>query len=294
MQPDTSSPFGHHRPGSLVRSMLAIAQHAPRNWFGQQFAQAARRIALRHARLPVDVMVGPVRMRCYLRDNNSERKFVFMPWRFDRRERDCILDALPPDGVFVDIGANVGIHTLAAAVRMSARGRILAIEPNLPAFERLRFNLEATRQGRADWPTVELLRLGIADRAGEIELHLDPGNLGGSSIVARAPAPSAAAGVVRIPCRPLLELLRERGVEKVDALKIDIEGAEDLALLPYLTQAADASLPTVIVIENSEQRWTQDLPGALAGRGYRVLRRTRMNTVYRREPAPAVRQAVPA
>lgn len=265
--------------------MLHLAQHAPRNWLGQQFAQVARRLVLRGAPLPLDVAVGPIRMRCYLRDNNSERKFAFMPWRFDRRERQCILEALPADGVFVDIGANVGIHTLAAAVHMNAHGRILALEPNPPAFERLRFNLEATRHGRPDWPTVELLRLGVADKAGEIELHLEPTNLGSSSIVPRAPARPGTAGVVRIPCRPLLSILRERGIERMDALKIDIEGAEDLALLPYLAQAADASLPTLIVIENSEQRWTLDLVGALAGRGYRVLSRTRMNTVYRRERA---------
>ena len=48
----------------------------------------------------------------FLRDNNSEKKYLFMPWRFDERERRFLVDSIPADGVFVDIGANVGIYTL--------------------------------------------------------------------------------------------------------------------------------------------------------------------------------------
>ena len=95
----------------------------------------------------MDVTVGDIRLRCYLRDNTCERKFVFTPWRFDPQEPSAMAAALPPDGVFVDVGANVGIYTLTAALLLGARGRIVALEPYPLAHERLLFNIEATRDG---------------------------------------------------------------------------------------------------------------------------------------------------
>jgi FkbM family methyltransferase len=177
---------------------------------------------------------------------------------------------------------------LVVATHLSSQGRILALEPNPPAFERLCFNLRATRSGRAEWPAIDALQVAVADDTRELRLHLDRGNLGGSSIAPHAAALASEdsegqAEVVRVSCRPLLALLEERSIPRVDALKIDIEGAEDLALVPYLRQATDDKLARTIVIENSEQRWKLDLVGALAERGYAVQMRSRMNTVYRRQ-----------
>ena len=68
-------------------------------------------------------------MRCYLRDNTCERKFMFTPWRFDTEERRALTGSLRPDGVFVDIGANVGWYSLFVASQAGPASRILALEP---------------------------------------------------------------------------------------------------------------------------------------------------------------------
>ncbi len=279
MNPDTTNPYGHHAPPRWIARLIAFAQGLPQNWFGQQIAQIIRRLVLKLAPLPIDTSVGALRMRCYLRDNNSERKFLFMPWRFDLLEREWIARELPRDGVFVDIGANVGIYSLSASQSLGPAGRIVAFEPNPPAHQRLSFNLEATRAGAtAGWPKVDILQIGVSDAEGEFELRLDAGNLGGSSISIN----HQSGGTVRVRCRPLLTVLTELGIGAIDALKIDIEGAEDRALIPFLATAPDALLPRCIVIENSEKLWSQDLTGAILGKGYAVAKRTRMNTVYRR------------
>ncbi len=87
---------------------------------------------------------------------------------------------------------------------------------------------------------------------------------------------------VTIPCKPLKRLLDECGVDRVDVLKIDIEGAEDMALRPFLEDAADEQLPRRLIVENSEHLWKTDLRAAIAARGYRPLLRSRLNTVYAR------------
>ena len=68
--------------------------------------------------------------------------------------------------------------------------------------------------------------------------------------------------------RPLLALVQEHGFERIDALKIDIEGAEDLALLPFFEQAARALWPRLVFIENNIGEWRRDCIGELVNLGY--------------------------
>ncbi|WP_200179220.1 FkbM family methyltransferase [Ectothiorhodospira mobilis] len=242
MNPDIESEYGYYTSNPVFRKLISFAQRAPQNWFGQQLAQLVRKLVLGWGQLPIDVAVGSIKMRCYLRDNNSEKKFVFMPWRFDKRERELLIDNLPKSGTFVDIGANVGIYTLTAATHMDSRGRVVAMEPNPPAFERLTFNIKATRFGCLDWPRIDALQVGVGDTEAELELHLDPKNLGSSSITTHAAGiagRNSGGGTVRITCKPLLDILRELSIDRVDVIKIDIEGAEDKALFPYLMGLLD-------------------------------------------------------
>jgi FkbM family methyltransferase len=277
-------PFGAFDPPARYARLLRLAQDAPDNLFGKQLARIARELYLWRAPLPADVTVEELRLRCWLRDNTCERKFVFTPWRFDVAERRAIGKALPRDGVFVDVGANVGIYTLSAARALGGAGRVVAIEPNPPALERLRFNIAATLASARDWPRIDVLACGVSDREGPLELRVDEGNLGGASVMARPArfANGASNAHVTIRCRELLSILGELEIERVDALKIDIEGAEDRALGAFLDRAPDPLLPRCLVIENSDHLWKRDLRESLGMHGYRETMRTRLNTVLER------------
>jgi len=276
------APFGALSPSPGWSRVLRFAQNVPQNVLGKQLARAARDLYLWRAPLPVDVSVGEMRLRCALRDNTCERKFVFTPWRFDPLERAALAAALPRDGVFVDVGANVGIYSLTAALQMGPAGRVIAFEPYPPAHRRLSFNLEATRAARADWPQVQALDIGISEREQTLELRIDAGNLGGGSIAAGRFSKAGSAEAVTIRCRPLLDVLDDLNVARIDVLKIDVEGAEDLALVPFLAQSSPERLPRRMIVENSDALWKLDLRAALAARGYRATTRTRLNTVWGR------------
>jgi FkbM family methyltransferase len=278
------SPFGQFAPRAGFRRLIEFAQRAPRNAFGKQLAHAARSLYLWQAPSPVDVSVGDIRLRCYLRDNTCERKFVFTPWRFDPQELRAMAEALPVNGVFVDVGANVGIYSLTAALLMGSRGRIIALEPHPLAHGRLLFNIEATRAGRVHWPRVDVLALGVSNREETRELRIDGGNLGGGSIATGAArfSESGSNAALTIACKPLIGVLDECGIDRPDVLKIDIEGAEDLALAPFLEQAPEERLPRRLIVENSDHLWKCDLRAAIVARGYRPLLRSRLNTVYAR------------
>lgn len=254
-----------------------MAQAAGNNPIGRLIAKMAIGFVRRSAETPIDLQVEQLRLRCFLWDNYTERKFVFMPWRFDVRERKYLFASLPADGVVVDIGANVGVYTLLAANHMRSGARVLAIEPYAPIFARLCFNISATEQSRERWPQITPLQLGVADEEGEFDLHIHPGNLGENSLV---PAGGGQGQHERIKCLPLSRILNDHDIKRMDLLKIDIEGAEDIALIPFLRDAPESQLPRCVLLENSADRWRLDLVGWLHKRGYSAALRTRMNTVY--------------
>jgi FkbM family methyltransferase len=118
-------------------------------------------------------------------------------------------------------------------------------------------------------------QLALADRDGHMTLHLDTSNLGQSSLT----QVGKGAGV-DVQTRTLAGFLTDNHLGAADGLKIDVEGAEDQVLGTFMRDAGQHLLPGCIVIENSEADWSEDLFGLFASRGYRLIRRTRMNSVF--------------
>ena len=106
-------------------------------------------------------------------------------------------------------------------------------------------------------------------------IETDGDNLGASHIVTGQPGTSA----IKVPSLRLQRILEEASVAKVDALKIDIEGFEDQALIPFFREAPQAQWPRAVVIEHlSRGEWQQDCIADMVSRGYREAGRTRSNT----------------
>jgi FkbM family methyltransferase len=279
------SPYGARAPEPLVAAVLAATTRLPDNWLGLRTAIGLRRIAMSAlGDAPLDLRRWGLKLRLYPRGNGCEKNLAFTPQMFEPVERRALAEAIeaaPGAFTFVDIGANVGLFSLFVAAHAGERARVLAIEPQPGITDRLRFNL-ATNKGVA----VEVLAVAIADHEGEAEFAIDLRDRGGSRLMAVAPWIAAQGGdtpVVRVKCRPLLAVLAERGYQTIDALKIDVEGAEDVALAPFLHDAPDALLPRLVIIEDSHDGWRIDLFGLFSGRGYRVLARSRQNVILQRD-----------
>jgi hypothetical protein len=74
----------------------------------------------------------------------------------------------------------------------------------------------------------------------------------------------------------------DEGFSHVDAVKLDVEGAEDIILEPFLRHAPESLRPRLLIIEDGSQQWETDLPRLLEASGYRLLTKTRLNFVYER------------
>lgn len=274
------SPYGSRAPGALDRFALALTRAMPNNWLGLRLAILFRRIVtMRLGRGALDTELWGKRLRLYALGNGCEKNALFTPQMFDAMERGVLADAIAgkPAFTFVDIGANVGLYSLFVASR-AANARILAIEPQPGILDRLRFNLAANPEVKA-----AVLPLAVADREGTIDLVLDANDSGGTHIDKHTETRSGAgAVVVLVPCKPLLSVLREQGIAAIDALKIDVEGAEDTVLVPFLRDAPPTLLPELVLIEDTRGFWQTDVFALLESHGYTVLARNRQNVAYRR------------
>jgi len=275
-------PFGTFKPTPSIQRKIDWCHQLPANWLGKQVAQLLRKQVMNKATLPLDLEFDQVRLRCQLSDNISERGYVFMPWRWDATERQVMLQALPPEGVFIDIGANVGIYSAIASTVLNRLGCVVAIEPNPPVYERLKFNLEATSEGQKERPRIEVLQQGISDQSGEFELFLDADNLGASSLLGKNPEQQRS---IQIPCTSLLEVIDAQKLSRVDVVKCDIEGAEDRALIPFLIDAPHHLLPHCFIFENNQDQWQDELLETLLQRDYIQTHETRLNYIFQlRQP----------
>lgn len=130
----------------------------------------------------------------------------------------------PGDDV-IDVGANVGAHTLALAARVAARdgaraGEVHAFEPQPQIFQLLAANCVLNEVGN-----VHLYNEGCGRQRGEIDIaepdYAGTQNFGGLSL--QALAQGASARRRRIQVRPLDETYDGKTLRLV---KIDVEGME--------------------------------------------------------------------
>jgi len=271
-----ASPWGTHSPGSYERAVLALTRAMPANWLGLRLAILFRRLAMpRIGEGCRDTMLWGMRLRLYPRRNGCEKNALFTPQMFDTMERRVLAGVVKrKDGAFtfVDIGANVGLYSLYLASVGDVR--TLAIEPQPGILERLRFHLAANPGAKVDVRPVAL-----SDRDGEVTLVLNESDSGGTHI--DKPGLDQAGRRINVPTMPLLAVLADAGITAIDALKIDVEGAEDIVLAPFLRDAPQSLLPRLILIEDTRGFWGIDLFALLRGRGYTEQERSRQNVALR-------------
>ncbi|KXU29588.1 hypothetical protein A0J57_23465 [Sphingobium sp. 22B] len=134
-----------------------------------------------------------------------------------------ILKMLRPGDTFLDVGANIGWFSLLAGdfLARSGSGRVIAIEANPTLVPHISASI--VKSGLAD--VISLKPYAVSDRIDVVEMSVsEQGNVGGLSI---APL-SGNTNKNVVPALPLDVLLAD--VPRIDLIKMDIEGAEPLAI----------------------------------------------------------------
>jgi FkbM family methyltransferase len=134
---------------------------------------------------------------------------------------DFIGFQLRPNGALVDVGANIGLYSIAFARCFQ---RVLAIEANPTTFAVLQANMALKQLSQ-----VACVCAAASDRAGEAVLHVpENGNLGWATLEHR---PETKRTAQAVSCRSLDDIVREHlDGQRVALVKIDVEGHEPKVL----------------------------------------------------------------
>ncbi|CAH1676874.1 FkbM family methyltransferase [Hyphomicrobiales bacterium] len=274
--PAEERPFGSFAPKAYLARIIAWTRAASDSFLGRKIAYALRRLGLRSLNgEPVDIEALGAKMRLYPDGNVCEKRVLFTPQYFDAVEREMLAARMREGFTFIDVGANIGAYSLFVAARAGRGARILAIEPQPEIFARLAFNIAQNPFG-----TVKAVACALADKPGELTLFIDQTNRGESSVRILN---SSTGTAVKVPAMTLLALVQGEGYDRIDAIKLDVEGAEDIILEPFLRDAPESLWPGFVVIEDSRQRWQSDLVGLLKRSGYELVAQTRLNLVFERK-----------
>ncbi|HVB34129.1 MAG TPA: FkbM family methyltransferase [Patescibacteria group bacterium] len=143
---------------------------------------------------------------------------------YEGATRRLIETLLPEGGTFIDIGAHVGLYTLAAARRVGPSGRVFAFEPEPDNRQLLRENIRLN-----GYRNVTIVPLAVCDRSGESQLFVSRQGNDRHSLF-RNPSSPLRESTETVHTTTLDDFLVSARWPEIDLVKMDIEGAEPLAI----------------------------------------------------------------
>ena len=148
-------------------------------------------------------------------------KFIFAFREYYEPELAYLERILSPGKVFIDVGANFGVYALIASKLVRETGRVLAFEPTAQSFATLKNNIELNHASNV---LAYQVALAQTKRKAWLNYGWDPvGNWVSKD------SPGSSEGE-EVQTEALDQVLVEHGITHVDAIKIDVEGAEELVL----------------------------------------------------------------
>lgn len=180
-------------------------------------------------------------------------------------EVDLFHRLLTPDAVVIEVGANLGLHTVPLA---KIAGQVICFEPQRSVFHILCGNLALN-----NLTNVEAHRLAVGEREETIVIestdYETSWNYGAFSLAAGFSSEGNFPG--NLHCEPaaviaLDEFAQTAGLERLDLLKVDAEGSE-LGVLRGAERLIARTRPTLFV-ENNKPAKRDDLIEHIRGLGY--------------------------
>ena len=265
---DNISEFGAHKPSFLVGLIIKITRSLGKNWFSKRLIFFLRRAALNFSGECIDTELFKGQARLYTKANICEKRALFSPQIFESFERNFISNYAKDGAIFIDIGSNIGLYSLSLGARYKdfTNTKIHSIEPHPDLYKRLQFNTSLNK----DFP-IKIHNLAIMDKNQEFNLKINENNLGQTMI--------SDDGQIKVIGKKLNTFLKEENINKVSALKIDVEGNEEKVLIPFLKDENKKLFPKIIIIERNDNLWDSDLIKILNNFNFRIYKKTKMNYI---------------
>ena len=170
--------------------------------------------------------------------NDWIQEQLFYLGYYERAEENFLKLYLPYEGTFIDIGANIGVHSLTAAQLVGERGKVISFEPFSINYDRLIRNISLNNCNN-----IQTEKKALSSKTGVLEISYDSNssNLGSVSIFSES-----NAGTESIKSIKLDDYLSKQNLTGIEIIKIDIEGAEYEAL-KGMTETLSTFSPLILI-----------------------------------------------
>ena len=256
--------FGSFKPNLLQTIMISIGQKTflKRGLFRSYYAK----IIMSLSSGPLDVVFRGCAFRLWNERNLIEYGILLDP-NYNHEDIDFLVNGAKNNANFVDIGSNIGLYSQPLALA-APKGQTISIDANPLMKLRLNFNSSSSKISN-----INMINIAVSDKKGSGSLKIRKDDI---AIVALDENIDG-----NIKYSTLIEVLSINKIDKIHGLKIDIEGHEDKALVPFLLNAPKTLLPNKIVIEQPTRN--QDYPGCLNAfekLNYKLVGRSKNNSFY--------------
>lgn len=148
--------------------------------------------------------------------NRALTEAFFYHWRnVALLDQYDVVRTLKPGMVVLDLGANTGGFTILASQLVGPTGLVVAVEPCAANFRCLEKTIRASGLDNA-----RAVQTAVGDHEGEVSLSLSHASGKHSAVLKRSDACEV------VPLKTSDSVVEELGLERVDFLKVDVEGME--------------------------------------------------------------------
>lgn len=179
---------------------------------------------------------------------------IYYDYFQERLEHALFMALVSPSDIVVDIGANYGMYALSAGKRLGEHGRVLAFEPDIRSVRLLERNIQQNKLTSK----IACVQVCLGGEDAETEFYAtSESSFSGLYNNSR----SDVLETLRIPIRTLDSQLREAGIDCIDLIKIDVEGAEPEVLRGAVDVLArcDVMLMLEVSIKNQDDARRMEL-----------------------------------
>lgn len=189
---------------------------------------------------------------------------------FGYHERDTtefISKYLRKNMVCLDIGANIGYYSTLYSKIIGKGGLVLAIEPSPLNFRYLKKNLEFQKFSNS-----KLYNCACGDKNGTVNFQVDT-RTNKCKVVSKNIKPDSNTEIIAVPLRTINDIVEEIKVNRIDFLKIDVEGYE-MKVLEGAWQSIRKFKPTIQIelhINRLGESVTKEIINRLKKEGYKII-----------------------
>lgn len=132
-----------------------------------------------------------------------------------------MLGVIEPGMIIYDIGAATSTHTLPAAIKTGAKGRVYSFEPDAECGQALEYNIDLN-----SLTNIVVLPIALWEKDRSLALHTSGKKGQAPQVTEKGQAPpNNFKNHLEITARSLASLVNDRTIMPPDVVKIDVEGA---------------------------------------------------------------------